>query len=247
MQDEFADRVAVVTGAGRGLGKAVAALLGARGAKVILLDIDKAALEATAQELSGKGHKIAVACVDAGNEDELTALRRRIEVESGRLDILINNAGGWRYGRVRDITLSDWDWTFRTNVTVPFLTTRVLLDLMLPRSYGRIVNVASTDAYRPKPKLPHYAAAKAAVVSLTKSLAEELAPHQILVNGVSPGPIATETAKQQDWLAERAKSVPLGRVSEPEDIAEVIAFLASSRNRCIVGETVIANGGLLMV
>ncbi|MFI4995607.1 MAG: SDR family NAD(P)-dependent oxidoreductase [Hyphomicrobiales bacterium] len=247
MQDEFADRVAVVTGAGRGLGKAVSALLGARGAKVILLDIDKAALEATAQELRGKGHKIAVACVDAGNEDELAALRSRIEAESGRLDILVNNAGGWRYGRAREITLSDWDWTFRTNVTVPFLTTRVLMDLMIPRSYGRIVNVASTDAYRPKPKLPHYAAAKAAVVSLTKSLAEELAPHQILVNGVSPGPIATETAKQQDWLAERAKSIPLGRVAEPEDIAEVIAFLASSRNRYIVGETIIANGGLLMV
>jgi 3-oxoacyl-[acyl-carrier protein] reductase len=247
LQDEFADRVAVVTGAGRGLGKAVAALLGARGAKVILLDIDKAALKATAQELRGKGHKIAVACVDAGNEDELAALRSRIEAESGRLDILVNNAGGWRYGRAGEITLSDWDWTFRTNVTVPFLTTRVLMDLMIPRSYGRIVNVASTDAYRPKPKLPHYAAAKAAVVSLTKSLAEELAPHQILVNGVSPGPIATETAKQQGWLAERAKSVPLGRIAEPEDIAEVIAFLASSRNRYIVGETIIANGGLLMV
>jgi NAD(P)-dependent dehydrogenase (short-subunit alcohol dehydrogenase family) len=247
LHDEFADRVAVVTGAGRGLGKAVAALLGARGAKVILLDVDKAALEATAQELRGKGHKIAVAWVDAGNEDELAALRSRIEAESGRLDILVNNAGGWRYGRAGEITLSDWDWTFRTNVTVPFLTTRVLMDLMIPRSYGRIVNVASTDAYRPKPKLPHYAAAKAAVVSLTKSLAEELAPHQILVNGVSPGPIATETAKQQGWLAERAKSVPLGRIAEPEDIAEVIAFLASSRNRYIVGETIIANGGLLLV
>jgi 3-oxoacyl-[acyl-carrier protein] reductase len=121
------------------------------------------------------------------------------------------------------------------------------MDLMVPRGYGRIVNVASTDAYRAKPKLPHYAAAKAAVVSLTKSLAEELAPQQILVNAVSPGPIATETAKQQDWLAERAKSIPLGRVAEPEDIAEVILFLASPRNRYVVGETIIANGGMLMV
>jgi len=247
MQHEFAGQVAVVTGAARGLGKAVAALLGARGAMVILLDMDKAALEATAQELRGKGHSISVACLDAGNEDELAALRRRIETENGRLDVLVNNAGGWRYGRAREIALSDWEWTFRTNVTVPFLTTRALMDLMVPRNYGRIVNVASTDAYRPKPKLPHYAAAKAAVVSLTKSLAEELAPHQILVNGVSPGPIATETAKQQGWLAERAKSVPLGRIAEPEDIAEVILFLASPRNRYIVGETIIANGGMLMV
>lgn len=247
MQHEFAGQVAVVTGAARGLGKAVAALLGARGAMVILLDMDKAALEATAQELRGKGLSISVACLDAGNEEELAALRSRIETENGRLDILVNNAGGWRYGRAREISLSDWEWTFRTNVTVPFLTTRALMDLMVPRNYGRIVNVASTDAYRAKPKLPHYAAAKAAVVSLTKSLAEELAPHQILVNGVSPGPIATETAKQQGWLAERAKSVPLGRIAEPEDIAEVILFLASPRNRYIVGETVIANGGMLMV
>jgi NAD(P)-dependent dehydrogenase (short-subunit alcohol dehydrogenase family) len=247
MQHEFAGQVAVVTGAARGLGKAVAALLGARGALVILLDMDKAALEATAQELRGKGLSISVACLDAGNEEELAALRSRIETENGRLDILVNNAGGWRYGRAREISLSDWEWTFRTNVTVPFLTTRALMDLMVPRNYGRIVNVASTDAYRAKPKLPHYAAAKAAVVSLTKSLAEELAPHQILVNGVSPGPIATETAKQQGWLAERAKSVPLGRIAEPEDIAEVILFLASPRNRYIVGETIIANGGMLMV
>ncbi|MFI5011808.1 MAG: SDR family NAD(P)-dependent oxidoreductase [Hyphomicrobiales bacterium] len=247
MSDEFADQVAVVTGAGRGLGKAVARLLGSRGANVILVDMDKAATESAAQELREQGHAVRTACIDAGNEEELAELRGRIEQEGGRLDILVNNAGGWRYGRAREISLSDWDWTFRTNVTVPFLTTRALMDLMVPKRYGRIVNVASTDAYRAKPKLPHYAAAKAAVVSLTKSLAEELAPHQILVNAVSPGPIATETAKQQDWLQERVKSIPLGRVAEPDDIAEIILFLASGRNRYIVGETIIANGGMLMV
>ena len=94
--------------------------------------------------------------------------------------------------------------------------------------------------------MPHYAAAKAAVVSLTKSLAEELAPHQVLVNAVSPGGIATEAAKGQSWLAESIPKVPVRRAAEPEDIAEVVAFLASPRNRFVVGETVIASGGALM-
>lgn len=246
MTKEFAGQVAVVTGAGRGLGKAIARLLHERGSYVFVVDLDPEAAEAASVDIAGKEHGVSVACLDAGNEEELVALRERIGVEYGRLDILINNAGGWRYGRAHEISLSDWDWTFRTNVTVPFLTTRVLMELMIPRRYGRVVNVASTDAYRAKPTLPHYAAAKAAVVSLTKSFGEELARHQVLVNAVSPGPIATETARQQNWLEERAKLVPLGRVAEPEDIAEVILFLASPRNRFIVGETIIANGGILM-
>jgi 3-oxoacyl-[acyl-carrier protein] reductase len=247
MPEEFAGQVAVVTGAARGLGFAVATLLCERGARVILVDIDAEAVRRAANELTARGHQAIAAVVDAGDEDQLALLRAEIETREKRLDVLVNNAGGWRYGRVHEILLSDWDWTFRTNVTLPFLTSRALMDLMIARGYGRIVNVASTDAYRPKPKLPHYAAAKAAVVSFTKSLAEELAPRQILVNAVSPGPIATETAKQQDWLAERVKSIPLGRAAEPEDIAEVILFLASPRNRYIVGETIIANGGMLMI
>jgi 3-oxoacyl-[acyl-carrier protein] reductase len=246
MAKEFGDQVAVVTGAARGLGRAVAGLLAERGASVILVDLDRPAVEATAKAFEDEGRLVMPACVDAANEDEVAGLRSEIEGRFGRLDVLVNNAGGWRYGTAREITMSDWDWTFRTNVTAPFVTTRVLMDLMVAGGYGRIVNVASTDAHRAKPKLPHYAAAKAAVVSLTRSLAEELAPHQVIVNAVSPGAIATETAKAQGWLAERAKSIPLGRVAEPEDIAEVILFLASRRNRFVVGETVIANGGMLM-
>src|SRR6185312_8312794 len=125
------------------------------------------------------------------------------------------------------------------NVKSVFLTTRALMELMVARRYGRIVNIASTDAYRPKTKLPHYAAAKAAVVSLTKSIAEELAPHEVLVNAFSPGAIATETAKSQGWLKHRIPHIPVRRAAEPEDIAEVVLFLASPRNRFVVGECVI--------
>jgi NAD(P)-dependent dehydrogenase (short-subunit alcohol dehydrogenase family) len=121
------------------------------------------------------------------------------------------------------------------------------MDMMIARGYGRIVNVASTDAYRPKPTLPAYAAAKAALVSLTRTFAEELAPHQVLVNAVSPGAMATETAKGQSWLAARIPTIPVRRAAEPEEVAELVAFLASSANRYVVGECVIANGGALMV
>jgi len=246
MQAEFQDQIAVVTGAAKGLGRSITRLLAERGATVYMVDLDGKQLSVAQAELKAAGHRVEAVAIDVANEDELAALRRRIESDHGRLDILVNNAGGWRYGTAKDIALSDWDWTFRTNVTCTFLATRSLMDLMSARNYGRIVNIASTDAYRAKPTLPHYAAAKAAVVSLTRSLAFELAPFDVLVNAVSPGPIATETAKTQGWLEDRIKTIPVKRVAEPEDIAEVVLFLASARNRFVVGETILANGGSLM-
>ena len=245
---EFADQVVVVTGAAQGLGLAVARKFADAGAVVFMTDIQAEKLGAAAAALSKGGGRVHAVAVDGADPDSLRGLRATIERVAGdRLDALINNAGGWRYGTAKEITTSDWSWTFRVNVDTVFFTTQALMDLMIARRYGRIVNVASSDAYRPKVKLPHYAAAKAAVVSLTKSLAEELAPHEILVNGVSPGAMLTETARQQNWLAERIKTIPLGRAAEPDEMADLILFLASPRNRFMAGETVIANGGLWMV
>lgn len=247
MATDFEGQTGIITGAARGLGRTISRLFAERGGTVIMVDIDRDGVEASAAELAQRGFAAHPVALDLGNEEELAALRGHLDtISDGKLDLLVNNAGGWRYGRAREISMSDWDWTFRTNVTAAFLTTRVLMDTMIAAKSGRIVNVASTDAHRAKPKLPHYAAAKAALVSLTKSLAEELAPHQILVNAVSPGPIATEITKDQDWLKERVKTIPLGRAAEPEDIAEAILFLGSSRNRYIVGQTLMVNGGLLM-
>ena len=246
MSSEFEGQFGVVTGAARGLGKAIAKLAAERGASVVLVDKDGEVLEQTAAELKDSGLLVEPITADLAEEDHAARLRSHVEEMGGRLDFLVNNAGGWRYGRMREITMTDWEWTFRTNVTAAFVTARALMDLMVERNYGRIVNIASTDAHRAKPALPHYAAAKAAVVSLTRSLAEELAPHEVLVNAVSPGAIATETAKAQGWIAERVKAIPLGRAAEPDDIAEVVLFLASQRNRFVVGQTILANGGMFM-
>lgn len=246
MAGEFSGKVAVVTGAARGLGRAVAGLLAERGATVVLADID-AAVSAAAAAIMEKGASVSSQVLDVTVEDSWRDLRNQIESGPGHLDILVNNAGGWRYGSFLDLTDADWDWTFALNLKSVLLGCRVFAPTMIAQASGRIVNVASTDAYVPKPTLPHYAAAKAGVVSLTKSIAQELAPHGVLVNAVSPGAIATETAKSQGWLAERAKRIPLGHPAEPDDIAEAIAYLASPRNRFAVGETIVVNGGLAMI
>ncbi len=244
---ELAGQVAVVTGAGRGLGRAIAMRLAEGGATVHMVDRDGSTVGTAAAELAKRGLAALPHEADVTDEHSLDRLRIAVTRTAERVDILVNNAGGWHHGRYDEITIEDWRWTFDTNVLSVLLCTRRFADLMIARRYGRVVNIASVDAYRAKPTLPHYAAAKAAVVSLTKSLAEELAPHQVLVNAVSPGGIATEAAKAQAWLAESIPKVPVRRAAEPEDIAEVVAFLASPRNRFIAGETVIASGGALMV
>jgi NAD(P)-dependent dehydrogenase (short-subunit alcohol dehydrogenase family) len=248
MGKAFADQVVVVTGAAQGLGHAIVQRFAREGAVVFATDVQSAKLHSAAEAVSHEGARIFPVVADGADPTALRRLRSEIQAKAGgRLDVLVNNAGGWRCGTAGEITPADWHWTFRVNVETVFFTTQALMDLMTRRRYGRIVNIASSDAYRPKVKLPHYAAAKAAVVSLTKSLAEELAPYDVLVNGVSPGAMLTETARGQSWLPERIKQIPVGRAAEPEEIADVVLFLASPRNRFIVGETVIANGGLLMV
>lgn len=245
---EFDSQVVVVTGAAQGLGLAIAKKFAGEGATVFMTDLQAKKLNEAAAQIARTGAKVHAVAVDGADPVALKELRAAIVAKAGgRLDALVNNAGGWRYATAAEVKPEDWAWTFRANVDTVFFTTQALMDLMIARKYGRIVNVASSDAYRPKIKLPHYAAAKAAVVSLTKSLAEDLAPHEVLVNGVSPGAMLTETAKGQTWLPERIKQIPVGRAAEPEEMADLILFLASRKNRFLVGETVVANGGFLMV
>lgn len=243
---EFADQVAVVTGGAQGLGRAISALLAERGASVAILDLDAPRLAASVEELGRDGGIVRGFPVDVADEQGVLQARDAILAEFGRADILVNNAGWFPFTTVRAITEAEWRRIFDVNAKSVFLATRIFMDGMIGRRYGRVVNIASSGAYVANLTLPHYAAAKAAVLSLTKTFALELAPHGVLVNGVSPGNIATDRQKDQPWLVERLPIIPVRRAAEPRDIAEVVLFLASPRNRFIVGETIIADGGLRM-
>ena len=160
--------------------------------------------------------------------------------------MLINNAGGWRYENIREVTLANWDWTFRVNLLSMFIASRACMDMMIERRYGRIVNISSTDGYRPKPTLPVYAAAKAAVVSLTRTFAEN--SHRTRSSSMRSRRVRLRPrrrSRRPGWRSAFA-SIPVRRAAEPEDIAEAVLFLASPANRYVVGECVIANGGALM-
>lgn len=243
---EFSGQVAVVTGGAQGLGLAVSSLLAERGASVAILDLDAERLsEATAQVRRG-GAVARGYLVDVADEPAVLRARDAIIGEFGRADVLVNNAGWFPFTNVRAITEREWQRVFDVNAKSVFIVTRAFMDGMIARRYGRVVNIASSGAYVANLTLPHYAAAKAAVLNLTKSFALELAPHEVLVNGVSPGNIATDRQKDQRWLVERLPIIPVRRAAKPEDIAEVVVFLASRRNRFVVGETIIADGGMRM-
>ncbi|MGZ0220712.1 MAG: SDR family NAD(P)-dependent oxidoreductase [Acidimicrobiales bacterium] len=240
----LAGQIAAVTGGAQGIGRAIADRLAADGAKVWLLDFDGDAAARAAGELGDLG---AAQATDVTDEASLIAARDAILATDGRIDILVNNAGVYPQGTTRELTVADWDRVFDINCKGVFLASRVFMDPMITAGYGHMVSIVTVDAYVAKPSMPHYAASKAAVLSLVRTFAQELAPHGIMVNGVSPGAIATERAKSEGWLAKHIPNIPVGRAGEPSDIAEVVAFLASPVNRFVTGETVIASGGMVMV
>ena len=201
---------------------------------------------ASASSIGDPARVLGIAC-DVTSETALDEAWDKIVAQFTGVDVLVNNAGIYPHASLRDITIAQWEHVFDVNTKSMFLTTRTFCDIMAERGYGRIVSIVTTDAYQAKPTMAHYAASKAAVANLVKTFALELAPSQVLVNGVSPGAIATERAKSQSWLKERIKEIPLGHAAEPEDMAEVVLFLASPRNRFITGETVIASGGATMI
>lgn len=246
MEREFEGQVAVVTGGARGIGRAIVSLLLRRGARVAILDIDEAGLE-EARSVLEAGERLFGVSTDASDTSALHEARKRILKRFEQVDILVNNTGIYPYLSLSEMNTQEWDRVFAVNTRSVMLATQTFMADMIARRYGRVVCIVTEDAYVAKPKLAHYAASKAAVASMVKSFALELAPHGVFVNGVSPGAVATERAKNMDWFAPRIAQIPCGYAAEPEDIAEVVLFLASRRNRYIVGETVVANGGTAMI
>jgi 3-oxoacyl-[acyl-carrier protein] reductase len=244
--DELAGKTAVVTGGAKGLGQEITKLLLERGAKVAIIDIDAEGL-ARAEEEIGQGDRLKTVQGDIRRRENAHAAFARAAEKLGHVDILVNNAGVYPRKPMMEIDDETWDFVFDVNLRSMFHMTVAAAQHMKPRKKGSVVSIASIDAYIPYAKNSHYAAAKAGVISFTKSFAQELAPDGIYVNAVSPGPIDTPNLRALGIYEDLARSTPLGRVAAPRDIAEVVVFLASDRNRYMTGETVIASGGIIMV
>lgn len=241
------DRVAIVTGASRGLGLTCAERLARDGYRLCLLGTNTPDLATVAASLAERGDEALTVATDirdrAACADAVAATVERF----GRVDVLVNAAGVYPRRPVLDISTDDWQHVFQVNVLGTYFMMIEAIAAMRTRSYGRIVNITSIDGFKAHPANAHYAATKAAVISLTRSLALEVAPLGILVNSVAPGPMATEAAKQTDWYAPMVAALPTRTPIEPTEIAELVAFLAAPTNVSIAGENIVVSGAAVIV
>jgi 3-oxoacyl-[acyl-carrier protein] reductase len=236
--------VAIVTGAGSGIGRAIAVQLAAEGYKVLVNDFRTEAAEAVAAEIG------ALACGgDVSNEADVLVMVAKAEASFGPVTHLINNAGHVHQGRFTDLTVQDFDRMIAVHLRGTFLCTQAVLKGMLARGQGVIVNIASQLGQIGGIELVHYSAAKAGIIGLTKALAREVSAKGVRVNAVAPGPINTPLVRSlsADWQRAKAAELPLGRFGEPEEVAATVAFLCSPAASLFVGQTLGPNSGDVML
>lgn len=244
-------RVAIVTGGGRGIGKAISAKLADAGAKVIVADVDKDSALKAAEELRGLSADVRGCYVDVSQERSVSSLMQMALEMYGQIDILVNNAGIMFRTRLMDISLAEWQHTLQINLTGVFLCTQAVLPLMKETGFGRIVNISSS-AGRSVSTLggAHYTASKAGLLGLTRAAAKELAPLGITVNAVCPGLIETKMALKTTTPRELQKFLdvfPIQRLGTPEEIGHLVVFLCSDNAAYITGASLDINGGDLMI
>ena len=247
---------ALITGGASGIGRAIGLALAQAGCDIALIDVAHAAAEATAQDIRALGRAAEVAAGDVASAASVRAAVAALEASGPPFDILINNAGIARLGSVLSISAEDWRDTFAVNVDGIFNATRAVVPGMIERRRGAVVNLASWLGRRGHPQFSAYAAAKFAVIGITQSLAPEVAAFGVRVNAVCPGIIADtpmRLALEQAGagaglppMAERVKSVPLGRAGTPEEVANVVVFLASEAAAYVTGAAYDVSGGLWM-
>jgi 3-oxoacyl-[acyl-carrier protein] reductase len=242
------NRVALVTGASRGIGRACAIALSTAGARVVLAAraVDK--LEELATEIKSTGGQAYVTELDISSEASIQAAFRSITSEAGPVEILVNNAGVTRDGLAVRLKKNDWDLVIDTNLTGTFLCCQQVLQTMMRTRWGRIINITSVVGEMGNAGQSNYAASKAGLIGLTKSLAQEMGSRGITVNAVAPGFIETDmTGVLPDEVKERMLSLtPLRRLGRPEDVASAVRYLASDEASYITGHVLDVNGGLYM-
>jgi len=241
------DKVAIVTGAGRGLGRGIALKLGREGAKVAVADVIEANAQSVAQEICQAGGKAIGARADISIKPEVETLFAKVVAELGPIDILVNNAGINRDAALHKMTDEQWDKVIAVNLTGTFYCLRLAAQQMRERGYGRIVNISSMS-WLGNFGQSNYAAAKAGVVGLTKTAARELAKKGITVNAICPGFIDTEMTRgvpPNVWEAMIGK-IWTGRVGSPEDVGNVVAYLASDEASYVTGEVINVSGGMVL-
>ena len=241
-------RVALVTGASQGIGRACALKLASAGAAVAVAARNQEKLDALVNEISGTGGKAAAFVVDVNDEEQIKSAIKAAITQFGRVDILVNNAGITRDQLVMRMKRADWDAVLQTNLTSAYLCIQQIMSSMLKQRWGRIINITSVFGQMGQAGQANYAASKAGLIGLTMAIAREVGSRNITCNAVSPGFIETAmTATLGDEFKQTAaKQIPLGRVGAPEDVASAVAFLASDEASYITGHVLNVNGGLLM-
>jgi 3-oxoacyl-[acyl-carrier protein] reductase len=245
----LANKVAIVTGAGQGIGKALAIGMLREDATVVVADINPTSAASVQRELEAMGGTALAVGTDVSDEDSVQNMVAETLRKFGRVDILVNNAGIFPVSSVEEMKEEDWDRVIGTNLVGAFLCSRAVTGKLIAQKSGRIISVTSGRALQGAKNGAHYASSKAGIIGFSKALALELASHQITVNVICPG--ITDTAQprahqSEETIYAQAAKIPLGRIGQPEDLVGAAVFLASDAARFITGQTIIVNGGSIM-
>lgn len=252
MAAELQDRVAIVTGAGRGIGRAFSLALAREGCRVAAADIDAGSAEATADLARASGGTTVGMQLDVTQRRSVTELMQSVVERWGSVDILVNDAGVFPRSTVVDMDEELWDHVIGVNLKGTFLCSQAAARIMISQhTGGRIINMVSRAAYTPYARGAHYAASKAGVLGFTRSLASELGSHQITVNAIAPGTVNTAMPRAagvtDEQLFASGRTFPLGRIAEPEDMVPALLFLCGSGGAYMTGQVLHVNGGSLML